>query len=332
MRAVRYWMSMRWLVGGDFARRSMTGLLVVLACTAAAQPQDYGMVRKRLNFIVCSDMGRNGYYYQRQVAQTMGEVADAVGAECVAAIGDIHHFEGVASVADPLWTSNYEQIYTHPALMVPWYPVLGNHEYRGSTQAVLDYARVSRRWAMPARYYTRVLSGRGTTVRLVWLDTTPMIDKYRRDSVGCPDVRTQDVERQLRWADSVLTAAREDWVVVMGHHPIYAETPKAESERGDMQRRLGTLLRRHRVDMYLSGHIHNFQHLRRQGDPVAYVVNSSGANARKIKTEAPDVVYCAPEAGFSLVSASPKSLELRMIDHTGAVLHTVSVERKAGSL
>ena len=35
-------------------------------------------------------------------------------------------------------------------------------------------------------------------------------------------------------------------------------------------------------------------------------------------------VFCSPEPGFSIVSASKKTLELRMIDKKGNVLHTVT--------
>ena len=102
-------------------------------------------------------------------------------------------------------------------------PLLGNHEYRGNTQAVLDYAGVSRRWMMPARYYTRVFDEDGFSLRLVWLDTTPLISKYRSDEKYA-DAGMQDDVCQLAWADSVLSSAREDWVVVMDHHPVYAHT------------------------------------------------------------------------------------------------------------
>ena len=48
----------------------------------------------------------------------MGEMADVIGPECVFAAGDVHHFEGVRSVNDPLWMTNYELIYSHPELMI----------------------------------------------------------------------------------------------------------------------------------------------------------------------------------------------------------------------
>ena len=78
--------------------------------------------------------------------------------------------------------TNYELIYSHPELMIDWFPILGNHEYRGNTQAVLDYTNVSRRWSMPGRYYTKVFEKKGTAIRFVMIDTAPLIDKYRNES------------------------------------------------------------------------------------------------------------------------------------------------------
>lgn len=182
-----------------------------------------------------NDMGRNGYYDQKPIAELMGRMALSVGPEAVIAVGDIHHFNGVQSTSDPLWMTNYELVYSNPELMCFWYPVLGNHEYRGNTQAVLDYAKVSRRWAMPARYYSKVFSGKDCKLRIVFIDTTPLMDCYRNDSTTYPDAHKQDRERELAWLDSTLTTAHEDWVICVGHHPIYAQTPKKDVERADMQ-------------------------------------------------------------------------------------------------
>lgn len=284
---------------------------------------DYSAYEKKLNLYVANDLGRNGYYEQKPIAELMGEMAEEVGPECVIAAGDIHHFEGVQSVSDPLWMTNYELIYAHPELMIAWYPLLGNHEYRGNTEAVLDYSKVSRRWEMPARYYTKTFSGKGTTVRVVWVDTTPLIDKYRKESDQYPDACKQNIDAQLQWLDSVLAAAHEDWTIVVGHHPVYAETPKDDSERLDLQKRLDPILRKYKVNMYINGHIHNFQHIRPTGSLTDYVTNSSGSLSRKVKaTEG--TIFCSPEPGFSIISATAHSLELRMIDKNGQVLHTVT--------
>ena len=230
----------------------------------AQTPQDWSGLEKPLNFYLANDLGRNGYYDQKPIAEMMGKMAENIDIEFVVAAGDVHHFEGVRSVNDPLWLTNYELIYSHPDLMLPWYPILGNHEYRGNTQAVIDYSNVSARWRMPARYYTRVEENDDITIRLVMVDTAPLLDKYRKDTDKYPDACKQDIDKQLAWIDSVLTASKEDWVLVVGHHPIYADTDKNDSERTDLQKRLDSILRKHKnVDMYLCGHIHNFQHIRK---------------------------------------------------------------------
>ncbi len=309
-----------------------TVLLLVCAVTAFAafaQTQaEWKQLEKSVSFYVANDLGRNGYYDQKPIAELMGTMAETVSIECVAALGDVHHFEGVASVSDPLWMTNFELIYSHPELMLDWYPILGNHEYRGNTQAVLDYGKISRRWSMPACYYTKVLEDNGVSVRLVFVDTTPMIDKYRKSTDKYPDAVREDYRVQLAWVDSVLTAAREDWVVVMGHHPIYADTGKDTSERADMQARLNSVLTRHdNVAMYICGHIHNFQHIRQKDCNIDYVVNTSGSLSRPKVKAVEGTRFCSGIPGFSLVSAGKDSLWLYLIDKAGKVAYTIRHDR-----
>ena len=304
--------------------KSLLILSLIFICTfVQAQLTDYSIFDKKFNFYVANDLGRNGYYDQKPIAELMGTMGEEIGPEFVLATGDVHHFEGVRSVNDPLWMTNYELIYSHPELMIDWFPILGNHEYRGNTQAVLDYTNISRRWTMPARYYTKTFADKDMTIRVVWIDTAPLIDKYRNEKETYPDACKQDYKQQLAWIDSVLTTAKEDWVIVAGHHPIYAETPKDGSERRDMQSRLDPILRKHKVDMYICGHIHNFQHVRVPGSDIDYITNSAGSLSRKV-SPIEGTVFCSPEPGFSIVSANKKTLELRMIDKKGNVLHTVT--------
>lgn len=281
-------------------------------------------LEKPLNFYLANDLGRNGYYDQKPIAELMGKMAEVIDIEFVVAPGDIHHFEGIRSVNDPLWMTNYELIYSHPDLMLPWFPVLGNHEYRGNTQAVLDYSNVSARWDMPGKYYTKVMEEDGTTLRLVMIDTPPLLNKYREDTEKYPDAAKEDMNRQLVWLDSVLTASKEDWILVAGHHPIYAYTTKNETERTDMQKRVDSILRKHgNVDMYLCGHIHNFQHIRKKGCDIDYVVNSSGSLSRQDVKPIDGTVFCSGEPGYSLITVDKNELCLYMIDKTGKVIHTV---------
>ncbi len=298
--------------------------LFVVTVSFAQTPESWKALEKPLNFYLANDLGRNGYYDQKPIAELMGNMAETVDIECVVAAGDVHHFEGVRSVNDPLWMTNYELIYSHPELMIPWYAILGNHEYRGNTQAVIDYSAVSARWNVPSRYYTFAMENDGVTVRFVMVDTAPLLDKYREDTEKYPDACKQDMDKQLEWIDSLLTTSKEDWVLVVGHHPIFAETGKDDSERLDLQKRLDSILRKHtNVDMYLCGHIHNFQHIRKVDSNIDYVVNTSGSLSRKVKP-IDGTRFCSGDTGFSLICADKKELNLHMINKEGKVIYTVT--------
>lgn len=279
-----------------------------------------------VNLLVVSDLGRNGYYDQKTVAATLGTVAEELGPDAVLALGDVHHFGGVRSTSDPLWMTNFELIYDHPELMIDWFAICGNHEYRGDTQSVVDYSGVSRRWQMPARYYTKTFEDHGISMRIVFIDTTPLISKYRKNAGTYPDAAGQDDVGQLRWLDKTLSDAKEDWIVVVGHHPVYASTDKSESERTDMQKRVDSILRRHKVDMYICGHIHNFQHIRRSGSDIDYIVNTSGSLTR-VPDKTEGTVFCSDAPGFSVLTADKKSLKLNMIDKEGNNIHIVDRTR-----
>lgn len=273
-----------------------------------------------LNFILANDLGRNGYYEQKTIAELMGKVAESIDVEFVVAPGDVHHFNGVASVDDPLWMTNYELIYSHPDLMIDWFALCGNHEYRGNTQAVLDYGRKSRRWMMRERYYSKQFEIDRQTVEIFFIDTTPLISRYREKEEKYPDAGLQSIEKQLRWLEGALAASNAKWKLVTGHHPLYADTDKSEVERTDMRKYIEPLLNRYEVDMYLCGHIHNFQHIKPTGSRVDYVVNSAGSLARKVKA-IDGTKFCSSDAGFTLFSLSDDAITFYMLNGKGEVVY-----------
>ena len=74
-----------------------------VAAAAVAQPiadevrAQWQQLKGDVTLYMTNDMGRNGYYDQKTIAELMGEMAGVVDPECVLAVGDIHHFNGVAS-------------------------------------------------------------------------------------------------------------------------------------------------------------------------------------------------------------------------------------------
>ncbi len=299
-------------------------LVFIHSLCNAQKPWDKKYAEGKLHFLVANDLGRNGYYDQKQIAEIMGEYATDLRPKAVISPGDVHHFEGVQSVMDPLWLTNFEMIYKHPDLMIEWYPVCGNHEYRGNPDAMIEYTNISRRWEMPARYYSKLFSKKGVTIKAVFIDTTPLIDINRVAEEGYGDAGMQDIDQQLNWLDKVLSEPTDaDWTIVIGHHPIYADSPKRPGEQTDLQQRIDPYLRKHNIDMYICGHIHNFQHVRKSGTDIDYILNSSASQAREDVKEIEGTVFCKGITGFGILSAGKNKLQFHMIDKNGNLINTV---------
>lgn len=174
---------------------------------------------------------------------------------------------------------------------------------------------------MVDRSYAKTVSVTdGVEALLLFIDTAPLIDKYRNSPVEHPDAGRQDMARQLAWIDATLGASVARWKIVMGHHPVYAGTTKEESERRDLQDRLQPLLDKHEVDVTVSGHIHNFQHIRVPGSGVDYFVNSSASQARKV-VPFDGALFASPEPGFTLCTVKERELIITFVNREGKILY-----------
>ena len=90
-----------------------------------------------------------------------------------------------------------------------------------------------------------------------------------------------------------------------------------------MQKYVQPLLEKYGVDLYLSGHIHNHQHIRPRGSSVDYVVVSSGALSRKVKP-IEGTQFCSPETGFAFISIKSGKLTMYLLDKEGKELYHIS--------
>lgn len=281
---------------------------------------------KGFNFYIANDLGRNGYYEQKRIASLMGEMAGLLKIKFVAAAGDTHHFNGVQSTQDPLWMTNYELIYSHPDLMCEWYPICGNHEYQGNVQAVVDYSNVSRRWVMPDLYYSKYIpeTNNNSSLLIVFIDTTPLIDSYWTNE-KYKDVQKQDTAKQLAWIERTLAASDATYKIVIGHHPIYVSEKMRKTEES-LVRKLDPILKKQNVDMYIAGHSHTFQHLRKADSKVEYIVNGSGSSGR-YPVESPETVFCSSDEGFSVMSLSKSQLKMSFMNFEGKPIHQLEVNK-----
>lgn len=287
-----------------------------------------------LNFLAVGDWGREGNFHQRDVAAKMGESAKEIDARFVISVGDNFYEDGISGIEDPAWHNSFEAVYDAPSLQVPWYVILGNHDYHGNSQAQLDYSANSSRWRMPARWYQYERSAPDNArIGFFAIDTSPMMAEYYID--GAQKVKVgpekKNVSVQLAWLDDALKNSKADWKVVIGHHPVYSgkiqkgsAVPVVGEPGGspELIAQLDPILQRHQVALYLNGHEHDLQHV--VHGVTHYVCTGAGSKtAPKCAMSGSD--FCSLQSGFVACSVNRKRLRIAYRDFTGAELHVVDI-------
>ncbi len=298
-------------------------LLLVTAVTWS-QPSEPPSVR----FLIVGDEGGFASNDQKAVAAAMANEAGRIGAQFIVTVGDNFHENGIASATDPRWKTEFEEVYYQHPLQISWYPSLGNHEYRGNTDAELGYSNLSPRWKFKYRYYAQnERIDDSTSLLIVHLDTSPFLNQYKL-APTVYHLAGQDTKRQLVWLDSVLTVSSARWKIIVGHHPIYSATPKGGNTQ-ELMDELLPILKAHRVPLYVAGHQHFLQHLRH--DSMDFVVSGGGADHSTVTQLRDDVVFGLSAVGFVSVTITPQNLQLDFVGATSAVLHTVRMAAPASS-
>lgn len=165
--------------------------------------------------------------------------------------------------------------------------------------------------------YTLVKKGKDCSIRLVMLDTY-LIIRGIKDSD--PQFSFSDAKKQLTWVDSVLSVSNEDWVIVVGHHPIYSAHPTRHNTE-ELVEYLNPLLRKYDVDFYISGHDHIFQHLKDAVCEVDYIVNTGASEVRPAASNKM-TVFSASSPGFLVCSATKKNFGVYFVGIDGEVIYS----------
>ncbi len=260
-----------------------------------------GLDPTHLSLIALGDQG-NGSLRQWRVAHAMETIADRDGRlDFVALLGDNFYGTPLSGVDDAQWQTKFEKVYNgHWLSHVPFYAVLGNHDYPLSKDAELEYARKhagSGRFQMPEHTYTRDFGQ---------VDGHPLLRVVFFDS----EVEGADLGDQIQ----VIEQAFEQpgpapiWRMVTAHHPLRtASDPGPDSTLAAAL--LPTLLRQH-VDLYVSGHDHSHQLLLRPGEPAWVISGGGGQKLNPLFKATEPHAFAASEAGFVKLDISAGHLDM----------------------
>lgn len=228
------------------------------------------------------------------------------------------------------------RVYALRPTQIPWYLVAGNHDWEGNVTAEVAATATQALWNMPALYYTfsLTLPESSQTVQFVMLDTETLAggDAGQFDSAPPGILQPPVDETQWSWVTTTLSSSTADWLIVVGHFPVYSVGENGPTPL--LVTRLLPLLESAGVALYICGHDHQLAHIGpATGSVVDFIVtgagakfNSSEAHAAEVPAETLKFQY-GVGCGFASVHVqrqgfTPSSLTVTLWDGSGTVLYS----------
>jgi tartrate-resistant acid phosphatase type 5 len=278
-----------------------------------------------LSFISLGDWGARRHE-QSNVAHQMDKVATKSKVSFVMALGDNFYNNGVASDTDSQWQTTYRDVYNMKSLQVPWFPVLGNHDYHQNPDAQIQYYHNKRdhRWTMPGHYYSQTFNQDGFSVQILFIDTI----YFAPHQSGGTHVDNQPAKAkaQLDWLKQELAASKATYLLVAGHYPVFSDGGHGDCDEN--AKVIKALLEQHKVDAYICGHDHSMQHMSNNG--IEFFVSGGGAFGARVgfHTKAQKLHFSKAIPGFMLHQADAHKLVTTIIDENGHALYSYTINAK----
>jgi tartrate-resistant acid phosphatase type 5 len=219
-----------------------------------------------LSFLMLGDFGSEEHIPQElENAAAMDKFVQMHNSSFVLTTGDNFYENGTASVTDPLWKKLFVDVYSEGRLgMIPFWPVLGNHDFVTDPMSEIEYSKVNPRWVLPDFFSVRQVTFHGYTATFIFVSSDLLHYGYKGyrsmkagqfERFGWTEAnRTAD--RQLLWIEKSLQKySSSDFLFVVAHHNLgnclYNDAPN--------MLKLDDLLKKYKPTGYLFGHVHNLQ-------------------------------------------------------------------------
>jgi acid phosphatase len=299
-------------------------------------------------FLIHGDWGTPGEN-QTKIADQMNSWSLQNQAMFLVALGDNFYYDGVDNVTDPQWDTSYRSVYTQPGLQIPWYVILGNHDYHSNPAAQIDYfeKHLDDRWILPDYLYSRRyplpvsiastssslrtatncgLSGNDACyLEIIFIDTptlSPSETSQTRPS-GKHAVTAEMLSSYLERLELQLQASEAAWLIVAGHYTIFSMADHGDN--AELISRVVPLLQKYKVQLYLNGHDHVLQHMSWEG--VEYVTSGHGTYTNHFPDAAFNFVRGSiAESGLRFASLRPGFSTACVTAKQGLTLHMVDVD------
>ena len=281
-------------------------------------------------FFTLGDWG--GYKYHDQlimgrVANQISNYAKVTTPDFIVALGDNFYDKGVKCSTDAIWENIWRKNYInkYPIMeKIPWYSILGNHDYYGGRQSVegeIERTEFCPNWHMPKNQYTHydVIS----STYCIFLDTCTIYPELYDETYNMMDVN-ESISNSLNFLESKLKEAKSlqsKWIYVYGHYHLFSNGYYTNYDI--MINRVLPLLIQYNVDIYFCGHEHNFQFLTYQNEKhnLHFVINGAGTFQSKVDSyninPKVSTVYVSNHNGFTRHFVQDNKCQIQFVNMDG---------------
>ncbi|EIE18858.1 Metallo-dependent phosphatase, partial [Coccomyxa subellipsoidea C-169] len=242
------------------------------------------------------DWGRRGQYNQSHVAAMMSLQASLVGPDFVVSVGDNFYPSGLSSPSDEAFSKSFSDAYSAKSLQVPWYTILGNHDYGDKCYdeqpGCYPTGDLDWRWNCERTFQMHLAGG---DVEFFFIDTSPFVQKYYY-TPWANFTGEQSWQRQLAQLEVNLMTSRAKWKIVFGHHP-----PRSNGHHNntvELIEHVEPLLQAAGVQAYFAGHDHNLEHIHMPRRTPHYIISGGGSKTERPFEGREGSLFQWPSSGF----------------------------------
>ena len=232
----------------------------------------------------------------------------------------LEHWKGFFRAAEPLMRETY------------YVPCLGNHE--DNAAEYFDF------FDLPGN--EEHFSFNWGNVHFVALNTEAPdlpngVEESAESSLRNSEIMWEYFAKQRAWLDEDLSRSYgADFLVVFFHVPMYDTKLSRREPQIEVRRAFGEIIEKHRVELVLTGHTHNYQHHIKGGThhvvtggggaPLYDIEDGAGVDAPGVETIMQEKVH-----HFCAVDVNEGRIHVKAIRVDGSTIEEFSLESRAGA-
>lgn len=273
------------------------------------------ITKSSYDFIFIGDQG-SGNSNQQNVANAIESFCTSNGCDAVFLLGDNFYDAGVNSLNDSNWNTKFFNIYQN--INLPFYAVLGNHDYNYNKYSLSDYqvkkTNYQSKWIMPGHIWRL----KNNLITILGIDSNKM-------SLNFPDI--DQIHKDCFGED--LIQRNSTWKITLGHHPFMSNGEHGSAYRANtyFYNRYKNLICNN-TDLYFAGHDHTLELI----GPTSscsehFIISGAGGSDLYNIINIDGNIFSAKTFGFTHLKVTNLNLIIDFYNTSNTKLFTKTINR-----